>query len=136
MERRRGEVPVRDRLIELCKVINTTPNQFSQKIGRSREFIRKITGEIGTDVIRNIIEAYPEVNAAWIITGKGEMISPEAIKSSNYESLISFFWKENKELKSKNESLNREIGCLEGQVIELRKRICEIDTASKTSRHL
>lgn len=33
--------PVKERLIELCEAMNITPNQFSQDIGKNREFVRK-----------------------------------------------------------------------------------------------
>ena len=52
-----------------------------------------------------------------------------AASNSNNDSLTIYLGKENKELKVKNEELNREIGKLEGQIIELKKRVLVEDVA-------
>ena len=79
--------------------MNTTPNQFSQDIGKNREFIRKIVGEIGSDVLRNINRIFPNINIMWIITGEGEKFLKNDITLSNNENLTSYLKEENKELK-------------------------------------
>ena len=78
------DTPVKERLIQLCEALDMTTNQFSLKIGKSREFVRKITGEIGSDALRNILRSFPNVNLVWIITGEGEIfLSPNDIKAND-----------------------------------------------------
>ena len=85
-----------------------TTNQFSLKIGKSREFVRKITGEIGSDALRNILRSFPNVNLVWIITGEGEIfLSPNDIKS-NDNNLTNYLKEENKELKEEVKRLIQE----------------------------
>lgn len=66
---------VKERLFELCSFLQISPDQFSKNIGKNREYVRKITNEISTDVLRRINKKYPEVNILWIIEGKGSMLN-------------------------------------------------------------
>ena len=108
--------PVKERLIELCEAMNTTPNQFSQDIGKNREFIRKIVGEIGSDVLRNINRIFPNINIMWIITGEGEKFLKNDITLSNNENLSSYLKEENKELKEEVKRLIKENAILSTKV--------------------
>lgn len=102
------DTPVKERLIQLCEALDMTTNQFSLKIGKSREFVRKITGEIGSDALRNILRSFPNVNLVWIITGEGEIfLSPNDIKS-NDNNLTNYLKEENKELKEEVKRLIQE----------------------------
>lgn len=56
-----------------------------------------------------------------MLTGEGEMLLGEVNYAVNNNTLTVYLEKENKELKAKNEQLNRELGKLEGQIIELKK---------------
>lgn len=99
---------VKERFIKLCEALNTTPNQFSQDIGKNRDFIRKITGEVGSDALRNIYRTHPNVNIIWIITGEGEIFLDNASTSNANDNLTSFLKEENKELKEENKNLIKE----------------------------
>lgn len=99
---------VKERFIKLCEVLNTTPNQFSQDIGKNRDFIRKITGEVGSDALRNIYRTHPNINIIWIITGEGEIFLDKASTSNANDNLTSFLKEENKELKEENKHLIKE----------------------------
>lgn len=99
---------IKERLFELCNALGISTNAFSQQIGKNREFIRKITGEIGSDVLRQIYRIYPNVNIMWIITGEGEkFISPEEKESDN-NNLTNYLKEENKELKEEIKRLIQE----------------------------
>lgn len=102
------DTPIKERLVQLCDALNVTPNQFSLQIGKSREFIRKITGEIGSDALRNIIRIHPNVNLVWLITGKGDKFLENDILPSDNESLTSYLKEENKELKEEIKRLIQE----------------------------
>ncbi|NDW13194.1 hypothetical protein D0T50_09840 [Bacteroides sp. 214] len=74
------EHSVKQRLFELCAAIGLTPNQFSIEIGHNRDYLRKITKEIGSDKLRQIHRLYPQVNLTWLITGEGNMFISEEEK--------------------------------------------------------
>lgn len=99
---------IKERLIQLCDALDVTPNQFSLQIGKSREFVRKITGEIGSDVLRNIFRTYPKINLIWLITGKGDKFLENDASTSDNESLTSYLKEENKELKEEVKRLIQE----------------------------
>lgn len=108
--------PVKERLIELCEAMNITPNQFSQDIGKNREFVRKIVGEIGSDVLRNISRRFPEINIMWIITGEGEKFLLTDDSISNDNNLTNYLKEENKELKEEIKRLIKENAILSAKV--------------------
>lgn len=108
--------PVKERLIELCEAMNITPNQFSQDIGKNREFVRKIVGEIGSDVLRNISRRFPKINIMWIITGEGEKFLLTDDNISNDNNLTNYLKEENKELKEEIKRLIKENAILSAKV--------------------
>ena len=61
---------------------------FEMKIGISSGYIyqmKKNKGNIGIDVITNILETYPKYNLEWLITGNGEIYKNEADSPQNIE---------------------------------------------------
>ena len=106
-------------------IINSARKRGSSLSG---ENIEKIWSQWASQILR----AFKDINARWLLTGEGEMIQNDgafAASNSNNDSLTIYLGKENKELKVKNEELNREIGKLEGQIIELKKRVLVEDVA-------
>ena len=110
------DTSIKERLVQLCDALNVTPNQFSLQIGKSREFVRKITGEIGSDALRNIFRTHPNVNLVWLITGKGDKFLENDTLSSNNESLTSYLKEENKELKEEIKRLIQENATLSARL--------------------
>lgn len=57
-----------------------TINKFSTQVGVSNSYIYKMIrseASVGSDILEKITNAYPELNAGWLITGKGPMIITE-----------------------------------------------------------
>lgn len=100
--------PVKQRLIDLCSDLNITPNAFSQKIGKSRSFIKGITKDIGSDALRKIYLTFPNVNIIWIITGEGDKFLSKEENASNKDDLTNYLKEENKELKEEVKRLIQE----------------------------
>jgi len=51
--------------------------EFSNNCGLSRGYLvtlKKKSSSIGGDKINDILEAYPEMSALWLVTGKGSML--------------------------------------------------------------
>ena len=107
---------IKERLFELCNDLGITTNAFSQQIGKNREFIRKITGEIGSDALRQIYRTYPNVNIMWIITGEGEKFLLTDDSISNDNNLTNYLKEENKELKEEVRRLIKENAILSAKV--------------------
>lgn len=107
---------VKERFLKLCEILEITPNQFSLNIGRNRDFIRKMTGEVGSDALRNIYRTFPNINIIWIITGEGEIFIDNITSSHDKGNLTSFLKEENKELKEENKRLIKENALLSAKL--------------------
>lgn len=66
----------RKRIIYFIEHQGIKPKYFLEKTGLSKGFIDRSHQKSGaTDIhLSKILEAYPELNPEWLITGKGEMI--------------------------------------------------------------
>lgn len=114
---------VRDRLIALCEALELSRREFSISIGRTSTYVTSLNNDITSGVLNDILIMYPQVNIMWLITGKGEkFITPEPT-----DALFQHLKEENKELKIRNEELNREIGKLQEQIKEIKKHVPEKD---------
>lgn len=115
-----------DRLDKYKEYAGLNDNQITIKSGLTVGIInsaRKRGSGLSGDNIEKILNVFKDINARWLLTGEGEMLQNEVNCTTNNESLTNYLEKENKELRTKNEQLNREIGVLEGQIIELKKRV-------------
>lgn len=114
---------VRDRLIALCEALELSRREFSISIGRTSTYVTSLNNDITSGVLNDILITYPQVNIMWLITGKGEkFITPDPT-----DALFQHLKEENKELKIRNEELNREIGKLQEQIKEIKKHVPEKD---------
>lgn len=121
-----------DRFVEYMNYAGLNDNKVTVQAGITVGLIgsaRKRGRSMSVENIGKILHTYKDLNSRWLLTGEGEMLCTEAIQLSNNENLTFHFKEENKELRLKNESLNREIGRLEGQIIELKKRVPEEEPA-------
>jgi transcriptional regulator with XRE-family HTH domain len=62
----------------------TGQRDFAAKIGVSTSMITEIVkgrSNVGASALQNIVIAFDEFNADWILTGKGEMLKTEETKS-------------------------------------------------------
>ena len=67
----------KDRLLEFLKYLNIGQNKFEAFVGISNGYINNNKGSIGTAIITKIATKYPELNIAWLQTGKGEMLKED-----------------------------------------------------------
>lgn len=69
---------MKDRIIQFLSENNLTSTKFADKIGVQRSSISHILSgrnKPSFDFIEKMLLAYPELNAQWLITGKGNMFS-------------------------------------------------------------
>lgn len=113
-----------DRLDRYKEYAGLNDNQITIKSGLTVGVInsaRKRGSSLSGENIEKILRIFKDINARWLLTGEGEMLLGEVNYAVNNNTLTVYLEKENKELKAKNEQLNRELGKLEGQIIELKK---------------
>jgi transcriptional regulator with XRE-family HTH domain len=67
-----------DRLKLFIKSKGLGQTKFEERVGFSRGYISKVKTSIGADKLSNIVEAFPDLNLDWLITGKGIMTNPSA----------------------------------------------------------
>jgi hypothetical protein len=66
-----------DRLLMFIKYAGLSARQFDISIGAGNGYtlrMKKNSASIGSDVIENIIKAYPQLNVVWLLTGEGSML--------------------------------------------------------------
>ena len=83
---------------------------------------RKRQKGMSSDNIEKILLVCKDLNARWLLTGEGEMLS--MVESVSNTELSSFLKNQNKELMEKIDRLNREVGDLQRQIAEMKKREC------------
>jgi len=64
----------KERLLDFLKYIKIGQNKFAEKCGFSAGYINNIKGSIGTDILKKIMDTYPELNIDWLLHGNGEML--------------------------------------------------------------
>ncbi len=69
---------MKDRIIQFLKEMNLTSTKFADQIGVQRSSISHLLSgrnKPSFDFIEKMLNAYPDVNAQWLITGKGNMLN-------------------------------------------------------------
>lgn len=62
-----------DRILKIIEIKNINKNQFYKKTGLSNGFLDKVK-DIGASKLEYILNAFPEINPEWLLTGEGEML--------------------------------------------------------------
>ena len=69
-----------ERLEILLKTLNISPSQFADEIGIKRSGIYHIVkgrNKPGMEFFTKVLERYPDLNAEWLLMGKGRMMKME-----------------------------------------------------------
>ena len=69
---------VKERLTEFLNYRRIGQAKFSSIAGLSRGYVNNIVNTIGPEAQPKIATAFPDLNMAWLLTGKGEMLKDEA----------------------------------------------------------
>jgi repressor LexA len=62
-----------DRVLRIIELKGLNKSQFYKETGLSNGFLDKVR-DIGASKIEDILNAFPEINPTWLLTGKGDMI--------------------------------------------------------------
>lgn len=90
-------------------------------IGKARKSRSVLSGE---NIVR-ILSVYRDLDARWLMTGEGEMITD--ISFSDNPDITDFLKKQNAELMAKIELLNQEIGELKNELKSIKKGDVHLD---------
>ena len=71
----------KNRLIEFLQYLGIGQTAFEEKVGISRSYISHNKGSIGTEIIKKISSAYPELNTNWLTTGEGDMLKKNPVQA-------------------------------------------------------
>lgn len=75
-----------DRIYEFVSYKDISISEFSINIGVSNGYLAKqksASANIGSHIIEKLVSAYPEINADWLITGRGVMLYEYTDKHGN-----------------------------------------------------
>ncbi|MGV0980454.1 helix-turn-helix domain-containing protein [Empedobacter falsenii] len=77
--------PIKQRIIQLIELKELEKNKFYKELGVSGSNFRSqsLFSEVGGEVIAKILAKFPDINAEWLITGKGSMYNID----NNFSSL-------------------------------------------------
>ena len=66
---------IKERIIEFINYKGISKNAFENACSMSKRYLSNLKGTPGARIIKNIHDAFPELNTTWLITGTGEMLS-------------------------------------------------------------
>lgn len=92
---------------------------------------RKRQKGMSSDNIEKILLVCKDLNARWLLTGEGEMLS--MVESVSNTELSSFLKNQNKELMGKIEQLNRDLGDRDRQISELKKECARVGMVAENA---
>jgi hypothetical protein len=95
------------------------PTRLEKEIGLSNGYLgtqSKRNADLGESIMNKIIDYCLDLNAEWLLTGRGDMLKPDAmdedvIDDTNVELLLKILKEKDSEIKA----LNREIGELQAK---------------------
>ena len=76
------ETTVKERLIKYLKNRKVGQNKFERMAGISNGYISHLKTSPSIDILMKILDAAPDLNQAWLLTGEGEMLLPQKESTS------------------------------------------------------
>lgn len=71
------EKTAKQRLMDFIASKNISIRSFENKCGLSNGYMKSLRKSPTSDKLQSILEAFPELNSKWIMTGMGEMLNKE-----------------------------------------------------------
>ncbi len=126
------ESNINERLLQFLKSLDTSIRQVEIALGFSNGSLGRLKkgGSVGSDKLEKIAKQYDQLNSAWLLKGKGNMLDPEPIYDPEADlpqnEFVSKLRKENKELKKDKAILAEQIVLKDQQIQRLWKEIDEM----------
>ena len=71
------ETSAKQRIIQFIQKNGLTVREFERNCGLSNGYIKQLRHTPSQEKLRQIIQAYPQLNRVWLLTGEGEMLNKE-----------------------------------------------------------
>ena len=109
---------IKERLLLFIDSVGLGKSQFENACGLSHGWINGIKVNVSPDKLEKITLQFPDLNAAWLLTGEGSMLKTRLYESDEQEKVLTSEWyrgllneynnvkEENEQLKEENEALN------------------------------
>lgn len=120
---------INTRVSKARKILKLTQQEFADVMNISRQSVNNIENNKhvpGSDLIAKILDKFPEINARWLLTGEGEMLTTNTNTdndmSKNYnedykdrliqllEEKVEYLTRENEQLKSGDDKQKAKAG--------------------------
>lgn len=76
----------KDRLLEFIEKQGLAVSRFEGLSGLSNGYVRNFKGNLGEEKLNGILNAFPELNRVWLLTGEGSMLNtPDQRPSATIE---------------------------------------------------
>ena len=75
-----------DRIMQIIDFKGINKRKFYIETGLSNGFLDKVK-DIGASKIEDILKSYPDINAEWLVTGKGDMLKPNIKEMSSNKTM-------------------------------------------------
>ena len=101
---------VKERLICFIRSKNISKNKFEIDCGLSKRYVSNIRVSIQPNVIEKISLIFPELNVGWLLTGEGEMLKTEIVKTPDVKLVdTNFLLDRIEKLAIRNNELEKEV---------------------------
>lgn len=81
---------VKERIMQFIEDMGISAYEFEKKCGLSTGFVRKIVKTITIEKMEDILNAYPQINPGWLITGNGSMLLPQNDPEALFSEFMSY----------------------------------------------
>jgi hypothetical protein len=82
---------IKERILQIIETKGVTKEKFFREIGMTSANFRgrALKTPLNSTTIKNIFAIYPDISADWLLTGKGEMLTP--IKKEDEQLFVCLF---------------------------------------------
>lgn len=70
---------LKERIKGFCDSMSLSIREFERQCGLSRGNISNMSGALGSDKLAKIIDAFPDLNITWLLTGNGVMLHEHTV---------------------------------------------------------
>lgn len=116
-----------DRILQIIDFKGINKNKFYKEAGLSNGFLDKVRKDIGSSKIEQILNAYPEINPDWFLTGEGNMLKKDVPGTSVKELKKAYSQEDEKNIINELEKRYKEDKELyEKLILSYKERISEL----------
>lgn len=73
---------MKERILKFIDYLNISVREFEMRCGMSNGYINSMRKGLGATKIENVLNAFPQLNRKWLLTGEGTMLMFDATASS------------------------------------------------------